>query len=100
EEGYYLDMIQRESGQNGIIRGLNEVISAQNRHMVRSLLVDINLKQLGYYCDNDQYISTTENICPICERQMVEVDNVVEKLVELASRYQVDYKVIRQQSGR
>jgi hypothetical protein len=96
EEGYYLDMIHRENGRDGIIKGLDEVISAQNRHMIRSLLVDKELKQPGYFCDHDQYISTTENICPMCERQMLAIDNVVDKIVELASHYQVDYKIIRQ----
>ncbi len=100
EEGYYLDMIHRENGQNGIVKGLDEVISAQNRHLIRSLLVNMDLKQPGHYCDHDQYISTNEQICPMCERQMLKIDNVVEKLVELASQYQVDYKIIRQQSDQ
>ena len=96
EEGYYLDMINREGGRDGIVAGLDEVISAQNRHLIRSLLVDKELKQPGYYCDHDQYIATDGATCPICERQMLAIDNVVDKLVELASQYQVDYKIIRQ----
>lgn len=98
EEGYYLDMIERENGRDGIVKGLNEVISAQNRHMIRSLLVNMELKQTGFYCNRDQYISTSEDTCPICEQRMLEIDNVVEKIIELASEYQIDYKIIRQQS--
>ena len=93
EEGYYLDMINRE---DGVVAGLGEVISAQNRHLIRSLLIDKELKQPGFYCDHDQYIATDDATCPICERHMMAIDNVVDKLVELASQYQVDYKIIRQ----
>jgi hypothetical protein len=97
-EGYYLDMIQKEDGQNGLVKGLNEVISAQNRHLVRSLLVDKDLKQPGYYCNHDKYLSTDSSTCPLCGRQMLMIDNVVDKLIELASQYQVDYKIFHQQT--
>src|SRR5690606_25720007 len=82
EEGYYLDMISRE---NGVVKGLNEVVSAQNRHMVRSLLVNKELKQPGYFCNRDKYISVETETCPLCGTSMQEIDNVVEKLIELAS---------------
>src|SRR5690606_40351518 len=100
EEDYYLDMLHKEEGQNGLIKGLDEVISAQNRHMVRSLIVDKDLKQKGYYCDHDNFVSTDAASCPLCGREMLMIENVVDKIVELASHFQVDYKVIRQNTDQ
>lgn len=98
EEGYYLDMIQKEGNRDGVITGVNEVISAQNRHLIRSLVVDQDLKLPGYYCQYDRFISMDEGNCPLCDRSMDEIDNVIDKLVELASQYKVDYKIIRERS--
>ena len=97
--GYYLDMISREGGRDGIIKGLEEVVSAQNRHMVRTLLVDKELKQPGFFCPQDKYISTSEPECPLCGQSMDRIENVVEKLVELANQFNIDYKIVREHQG-
>lgn len=94
EEGYYLDMLHHEDGRDSLIKGLDQVLSAQNRFLVRSLVVDEDFKKPGFYCRQDMYLATHAGNCPICNKPLAAIDNVVDKLIELARQYHMDYKVL------
>lgn len=78
----------RDQGQ--LLTGLKSVLAAQNRRLLRRLLVDEDYSRPGFICALDRYLSLSSRPCPLCRRRLIPIHNLIDELVELALADQLD----------
>lgn len=66
------------------VAGLDDVLSALAQRRIDTLVVSEGFAQDGWRCDHCQVLATVGRRCPVCERPMTTVDDVVEEAVQEA----------------
>lgn len=75
--------LSQAKGQHTIIEGVQQVLSAHNRGLLRELYVQGNYTESGYSCPTRHYISLTDGKpCPICDKKLQQVKNCIDELIE------------------
>ncbi len=90
-----LDQLAELADQEKLIRGLAAVIEVQNRSLIRRLVVSENLFQPGFTCYFDRYLALDDQPCAICGRKLLPVRNIVDAVIDNASRQQVPVTIFR-----
>jgi peptide chain release factor subunit 1 len=82
-----LELIQNEILKNGLaVYGLKDTLTAVKNGQVEALLVEKDVKQKGWICEQCQIIEAgVSSLCPYCGRKTSEV-NIVEEIVKIAER--------------
>ena len=71
------------SGRRGVA-GLKATLEALVERRVETLLVSHGFTAPGWRCPGCNYVATVGRQCPVCETEMVQIDDVVEEAVEEA----------------
>jgi Fe-S cluster assembly iron-binding protein IscA len=95
-----LDSLDQQRQLGRVVEGIDAVIEAQNRSLLRSLVIGMGYHQPGYQCDADRALSVHQSVCPVCEAEMRPIDDVYEELVQLARVYRLDLSVIAFEQAR
>jgi Bacterial archaeo-eukaryotic release factor family 10 len=80
-----------------VVSGLRDVIAVANLFLMRKLLVSQNLHQKGFVCKAHHYASLDKGDCPFCNAELLQVENIVDELVELAHLHGVSVMMIQHQ---
>jgi peptide chain release factor subunit 1 len=85
EEELVRRLLAESSRPDGLaVVGLEPVVSALMLGQVHTLVVAADFHPAGRVCPADHYLSLTEDRCPLCGRELVQVEDFVEELVEEA----------------
>lgn len=84
QEAAVLEHLPSYRAQNMLAEGIENVIAAANNFLVRQLYIDIELQQAGFACRDHHYLSLTKEVCPFCSQELLQVDNIVDELIEMA----------------
>ncbi|NLE77603.1 MAG: hypothetical protein GX605_12750 [Chloroflexi bacterium] len=100
EEQRAADLVERmvttASKGGAATLGLGDTLMALQQHQVHVLVVDEGYEQPGYRCQACGYISADHSErCPICQGDMVEVDDAVETAVRRALELGAEVEVVR-----
>jgi peptide subunit release factor 1 (eRF1) len=71
------------AGRNGVT-GLDGVLTALSERRVDTLVVSDGFEAPGWRCKTCRALASKGRACPLCENEMVLVDDVVEEAVEEA----------------
>lgn len=93
QEEEALEFLGNARGQGRVATGVEEIVRAQNRFMIKSLFIEGGYRVEGYLCPRHHYLATQEDSCPYCEEKMLPVKNLADELVELAYSYNRDLYV-------
>lgn len=77
-----IEIINQLDGKREMIKGLEQVIKAQNRGMIQHLYVAGTFSHKGYKCPDHPYLSLDKKDCALCNRELQEVENIVDELIE------------------
>lgn len=71
------------SGGRGVV-GLDATLEALAERRIERLVVSSGYSHPGWRCDECRYLARVGRSCPVCEREMDKVDDIVEEAVEEA----------------
>jgi hypothetical protein len=94
QEATILEHLSSYRAQNMLVEGIENVIAAMNNFLVRQLYIDIELQQTGFICRNHHYLSLTKEICPFCSQELLQVDNIIDELIEIARLQHIQLMLI------
>ena len=82
-----LELIQTEILKNGLaVYGLKDTIAAVKNGQVEALLVEKDVKQKGWICEQCQLLEDGMlSLCPRCGKKTSEV-NIIEEIIKIAER--------------
>lgn len=83
-----------------IATGMDGVLPALNRHMIRQLFLPITAQSEGYTCPQHDYISQDSEGCPLCESNLNFSQNVYIEIVNHARRYGLGLSIVTQLPDR
>lgn len=74
------------NGKGGkLVVGLEQVIHALNRGMVKSLYINGTYKHTGYICKKDHNLTMVERNCPVCNTKQQKVSNIIDEIIKVAT---------------
>lgn len=94
EEKILQELYQYE-GEGLLTEGLEPTIKAQNRFLVRKLVVEQDFSKDGFLCPLRHYLSLSNGTCPNCKRKLIPTEDIVEELINNAREQNVDLEVMQ-----
>src|SRR3984893_8075718 len=94
EEG--LEELGFFQGHGRLAAGLGKVLDSANLFLMRRLVLDDELVRPGYVCRDHHFLSLNSGPCPFDGQPLVQADNVVDELVEIARLHGVDVMLVQQ----
>ena len=83
-------------GHDRLASGLEMVISAANLFLMRRLFVSNELAVPGYVCRNHHYLSLAPGSCPFDNQALLDAEDVIDELIEIARLHGVDVMIVEQ----
>jgi peptide subunit release factor 1 (eRF1) len=83
-------------GHDRLASGLEMVLSAANLFLMRRLFVSSELDVPGFVCRNHHYLSITPGPCPFDNQALLDTDDVIDELIEIARLHGVDVMIVEQ----
>ncbi|MCU1298526.1 MAG: hypothetical protein JWO91_2804 [Acidobacteriaceae bacterium] len=77
-----------------MVSGLPDVINVLNLFVLRKLLVAENLQEKGFVCRQHHYVSLKGGECPFCGLALLQVENVVDEITEIARLHGVELTLV------
>ena len=79
-----------------LICGLRQVIAALNLFFVRKLFISESVSEKGFVCRAHHYLSLQESLCPFDNSKLVDVENIIDEIMEVAQLHGVEVMLIEQ----
>ena len=86
EEQAEIEKLRSFEGTGQIVTGLKDVLKAQSRFIASMLFVKSNQQAPGYRCVTHDYLTLEPKQCPMCDKEVVPVNNIYDELVEIANK--------------
>jgi peptide subunit release factor 1 (eRF1) len=83
-------------GHDRLASGLEMVLSAANLFLMRRLFVSSELAVPGFVCRNHHYLSITPGPCPFDNQALLDTDDMIDELIEIARLHGVDVMIVEQ----
>jgi len=83
-------------GHDRLAAGLEMVITAANLFLMRRLFVSKELAVPGYVCRNHHYLSLTAGACPFDGQALLDAEDVIDELIEIARLHGVEVMIVEQ----
>ena len=83
-------------GHDRLASGLEMVLSAANLFLMRRLFVGSELAVPGFVCRNHHYLSITPGPCPFDNQALLDTEDVIDELIEIARLHGVDMMIVEQ----
>jgi peptide subunit release factor 1 (eRF1) len=96
EEDAELDELGFFKGHDRLASGLDMVINAANLFLMRRLYVSSELAVPGFVCRNHHYLSITPGPCPFDNQPLLDTEDVIDELIEIARLHGVDVMIVEQ----
>lgn len=96
EEEAVIEELGFFEGHGRLAAGLERVISAANLFLMRGLVLDDDLTQPGYVCRDHHFLALTPGACPFDGKELLDTENVVDELVEIARLHGVEVMLVTQ----
>jgi peptide subunit release factor 1 (eRF1) len=64
--------------------GLRDVVEACNLFLIRKLFAADGVPGKGFLCPEHHYLSFTDEQCPLCRKNPIEVESLLDELIEMA----------------
>lgn len=96
EEEAVIEELGFFEGHGRLAAGLERVISAANLFLMRGLVLDDDLAQPGYVCRDHHFLALTPGTCPFDGKELLDTENVVDELVEIARLHGVEVMLVTQ----
>ena len=72
------------------------VLAAANLFLMRRLFVSNELAVPGYVCRNHHYLSIAAGSCPFDNQPLLDAENLIDELIEIARLHGVDVMIVEQ----
>ena len=80
-----VDMIFEKSSPGNLgLLGIDPVIKSLAKGQVHTLAIERGYRRTGYICYDDHTLSSDKENCPLCNRPMSEVNDLIDEMVEVA----------------
>jgi peptide subunit release factor 1 (eRF1) len=96
EEDAELDELGFFKGHDRLASGLDMVINAANLFLMRRLYVSSELAVPGFVCRNHHYLSITPGPCPFDNQPLLDTEDVIYELIEIARLHGVEVMIVEQ----
>ncbi|TMG28436.1 MAG: hypothetical protein E6H93_13125 [Chloroflexi bacterium] len=83
-------------GHDRLASGLDMVLAAANLFLMRRLFVSNELAVPGYVCRNHHYLSIAAGSCPFDNQPLLDAENLIDELIEIARLHGVDVMIVEQ----
>jgi hypothetical protein len=83
-------------GHQRLAAGLEMVLSAADLFLMRQLFVSEDLTGAGFICHDHHFLALKPGACPFDNRPLVEAENLLDELIEMARLHGVDVMVVTQ----
>jgi len=83
-------------GHDRLAAGLEIVIGAANLFLMRRLFVSRELTLPGFVCRNHHYLSLTPGSCPFDSQALLDAEDVIDELIEIARLHGVEVMIVEQ----
>jgi peptide subunit release factor 1 (eRF1) len=83
-------------GHQRLAAGLEMVLSAADLFLMRQLFVSEDLSGTGFICHDHHFLALKPGACPFDNRPLVEAENLLDELIEMARLHGVDVMVVTQ----
>jgi len=78
-----LDFIDTEDYEGGrALKGVGPALKALMNGQVHTLMVKDDYTRGGYICSTDHFLDLSHKKCPLCGRELLEVEDIVNEMVE------------------
>lgn len=83
-------------GHQRLAAGLEMVLNAADLFLMRQLFVSEDLSGTGFICHDHHFLALKPGSCPFDNRPLVEADNLIDELIEMARLHGVDVMIVIQ----
>ena len=83
-------------GHDRLASGLEMVLGAANLFLMRRLYVSNELATPGFVCRDHHYLSTAAGSCPFDNQPLLDTEDVIDELIEIARLHGVDVMIVEQ----
>jgi hypothetical protein len=83
-------------GHDRLAAGPDMVLGAANLFLMRRLFVSSELAGPGYVCRNHHYLSLAPGSCPFDNQVLLDAEDVIDELIEIARLHGVDVMIVDQ----
>ncbi len=89
-----MSSLEKAANEGRTAVGLESVIQAQNRFLVKDLYVDPISKCEGYRCIEHDFFAIKPGTCEICGTDLIQITNLYEELIQTAYKFSVGINLI------
>jgi hypothetical protein len=89
-----IEDLARYKPADQLVFGLLAVIEAFNLFLVQKCIIAEKLRQRGYVCAHDHYLSLEEASCPTCGGKLLPAESIVDTMIEFAHLHGVNIMVV------